>query len=215
MRKILLAMTLTLGWATLGWTAQSQAQATTFQIRNDGGSRAQFESDAPLETITGVSSHVTGELRVDPNQLSGARGTIRVRVDSIRTGVTLRDEHLRGSNWLDAERFENAEFTLTGVEGASRLTPNADSPQRLTLIGRFTLHGRTRNVRARARVRFMPNVDQARLKGDVIRGRAQFTVRLSDYGVSIPLLVRAKVSNEITVSIDLRAVHRSSAQADD
>lgn len=185
----------------------AHAQTREFEIRNDGGSRIQFISDAPLETITGVSSHVTGEVRVDPNNLSAARGTVRVRVASIRTGVDLRDEHLRGDGWLDAENHPNATFEIRRVEGASRLEPNQST--RVRIHGRFTIHGVTRDVTANARVRLIPLNDELRrahIDGDVIRAQASFRVELEDYDVSVPLPVRLKVSNEIRVNVTIRAI---------
>ena len=200
-------VSLILAALTLGLTSLASAQSREFTIRNDGGSRIQFISDAPLETITGVSSHVTGAVNVDPSDLSSARGTIRVRVASIRTGVDLRDEHLRGDGWLDAERYENATFEITRVEGASSLSPNQTT--RVRIHGRFSLHGVTRDVVANARVRLIPLNDElraARITGDVIRAQASFRVQLTDYDVSVPLPVRLKVANEIRVNVTIRAV---------
>src|SRR5690242_9461254 len=106
--RIIFAFVLTSAFATL-----ASAQARTFESRNDGGSRIQFISDAPLETITGVTTHVTGQLTVDPNNLATARGTIAVRIATIRTGIDLRDEHLRAENWLNAQAYPNATFEIT------------------------------------------------------------------------------------------------------
>ncbi|GAB4202370.1 MAG: hypothetical protein OHK0013_15560 [Sandaracinaceae bacterium] len=184
----------------------ARAQARTFVIRNDGGSRIQFVSDAPLETITGVSSHVTGELSVDPQNLATARGRVNVQIASIRTGIDLRDEHLRADNWLDAGRYPQAVFEITGVEGASTLPPN--EMQRLRLRGRFTLHGVTREIVAEAQVRLVPFSEElraARVDGDVVRAQASFRVRLSDFGVSIPAIVQLKVANDIEVNVTIRA----------
>ncbi len=194
-------------FAVLGLGSVAAAQARTFEVRNDGGSRIQFISDAPLETITGVSSHVTGNVQVDPANLAASRGTIQVRVATIRTGVDLRDEHLRGDNWLDAQRFQNATFEITRVTGATRLTPNR--PARVQLHGRFSIHGVTRDIVASAEVRFIPLNDELRtqhITGDVIRAQATFTVLLTDYNVTVPLPVRLKVSNEIRVNVTIRAV---------
>ncbi len=185
----------------------ASAQARTFHVRNDGGSRIQFISDAPLETITGVSSHVTGDLTIDPNNLAQSRGTIAVRVATIRTGIDLRDEHLRADNWLDAQRYPNATFEITRVEGAERLEPNRVA--NLRIHGRFTIHGVTHDVVANARVRLIPLTDEMRanhITGDVIRGQASFRLLLTDYNVSVPLPVRLKVANEIRVNVTIRAV---------
>lgn len=201
------ATLLAAGTLGLVGSASARAQARPFEIRNDGGSRAQFISDAPLETITGVSSHVTGEVRVDPNDLSSARGTVHVRIASIRTGIDLRDEHLRSDNWLDAANHPNATFEIVRVEGASRLQPNQST--RVRIHGRFSVHGVTRNVTANAQVRLIPLNDELRrahINGDVIRAQASFNIQLEDYNVSVPLPVRLKVSNDIRINVTIRAV---------
>lgn len=176
----------------LAFAPSASAQVRSFEVQR--ASRVEFVSDAPLETITGRSSQVRGEIRLDPSDLSTASGTIRVPVASLRTGNDLRDEHLRDDGWLDAERFPDATFEITRFEGASELQPNR--PTRLRLRGRFTVHGVTRDVVANVNVRHT---------GDELRGTATFNLELTDYDVSVPLPVRLKVSNEIRVNVTLRA----------
>jgi polyisoprenoid-binding protein YceI len=152
---------------------------------------------------------------VDPAQLSSARGNVAAQVATLRTGNDTRDEHLRGDHWLDAGQFPAATFAVTAVEGAEALTAN--QPAELRVRGRFTLHGVTKNIVATAGVRWMPITDELRrtpgITGDVIRIRASFDVLLTDYGVSVPQIVRLKVANEIAVSVDLRAIAQPVAAA--
>lgn len=175
------------------------AQARTFTV-GGSGNRIRFTSDAPLETMVGTSSRLSGSFVFDPANLASASGTVEVPIASLRTGIDLRDEHLRSSSWLDAARFPNARFELISVSGASSLTPGAE--QRLTLRGRFTLHGQTREVSARARVTLVAGAAGAR---DTVRVRARFDVRLSDYGVSIPDVVQLKVADQIAVDVSVNA----------
>lgn len=176
----------------LSTSTLAEAQARTFNVTRG---RATFVSRATLETINGVSNSMTGSVQVDPGNLAATRGTLTVPVSSLRTGIDLRDEHLRGSDWLDAANHPNATFEITGAEGASALTANQEV--RFTLVGRFTLHGQTKTVRAQVRARW----DGA----GRIRGRATFSIRLSDYNVTINRLVQEKVSNNIAITIDIRA----------
>lgn len=174
--------------APLGVYAQARTMAVT-------GS-ASFVSDAPLETIRGRSSRVSGSVNFDPSNLSSASGTVQIPVSSINTGVALRDQHLRGSDWLDAANHPNITFTLQSVEGASSLTP--DQEARVTLRGTINVHGVARPARARARVKLIS-------ESNTLRVRARFTVNLPAHGVTVPALVRAKVSDEITVNVNLTA----------
>lgn len=184
---------------SLAVTSGAQAQTRTFRVGS--GSRIQFVSDAPLERITGVSTSVSGEFTADPSSLGSARGRIQVPVSSIGTGLELRDEHLHGSDWLDAARYPTATFEITRVEGATALVPNEVT--RVTLVGNFTIHGHSHEVRASTQVRLIPGGgDGGR---DLIRAQARFTIQLSDYSVSISAPVRLKVSNTITVNVSIRA----------
>jgi polyisoprenoid-binding protein YceI len=196
-----------LGLASFLAPPSADAQSRTFRIQRGGGSRIQWVSDAPLERITGVSDGVTGELSLDPANLASARGTVNVEIASIRTGLDLRDEHLRGPDWLDAGRHPRATLEITGVEGASEL--RAGEVQRVTIRGRFTLHGVTRDITASAQVRLQPLNDELRaqgVRGDLVRAQASFDVELSDYQVSISAPVRLKVSNTIRINVTIRAV---------
>jgi polyisoprenoid-binding protein YceI len=172
------------------------AQARTFTIGS--GSRVAFTSNAPLETINGTSSTVRGSVSVNPANLGSVSGRLEVPIRTLRTGLDLRDEHLHGDGWLDAARFPNAVFEIDSVQGASSLTPNVEA--RVTVVGRFTLHGQTHPIRAESRVKLVTGEGP-----DQLRVRSRFTVNLPQYGVSVPALVRAKVSDNITVNITLRA----------
>jgi polyisoprenoid-binding protein YceI len=181
-----------------------QAQARSFQI--DGG-QAQFVSEAPLERITGNSAKVRGALTLDPAQPGAARGEVRVAVASIRTGVELRDEHLRGASWLDSGRFPDAIFSIGSVTGGA-LVPNQASE--LNVSGTFEVHGVKRDLSTTARVRYTPGPAGGR---DGLRIQASFVVQLEHYKVSIPSIVALKVAKNIRVNVDLRASAPAAVQA--
>ena len=100
----------------------ASAQVRTFRV--ESGSRATFVSEAPLETINGVTSRVTGELRVNTASLGSTTGTFTIPTNSLRTGIDLRDEHLQSSTWLDASANPNITFEITRVEGATSIAAN-------------------------------------------------------------------------------------------
>lgn len=181
----------------------ADAQARTYGIQRGGGSRIQWVSDAPLERVTGVNNAVHGELTVDPANLASARGQVHVDIAQMRTGIDLRDEHLRGPDWLDAGSHPRATLEITGIEGATQLT--AGQTQRVTIRGRFTLHGITRDITASAQVRLIPAAGDT---PELIRAQASFAIQLSDYQVSISAPVRLKVSNDIRINVTIRALAR-------
>jgi polyisoprenoid-binding protein YceI len=199
--RLVLTAATAIACSILGPTSAG-AQARTFEVQR-GESRIQWISDAPLERITGVNNAVHGSLEVDPQNLASARGSVHVDIAQMRTGIDLRDEHLRGPDWLDAGSHPRATLEITGVEGATSLTPN--EVQRVTLRGRFTLHGVTRDVSTQAQIRLIPASGDTPM---LIRAQASFGIELSDYGVSISAPVRLKVSNQIRINVTIRAVAR-------
>lgn len=161
---------------------------------DDTQSRVQFVSDAPLEKITGVGHALKGDVEFDPGNIAATSGRVELTVASIRTNIDLRDEHLRGPDWLDAKKFPTIKFEIKKVEGAASLTP--DTPVEVKVHGKLTMHGVTRDETAAATVRWV--------QSEGIRLQAQFKVNLTNYKVSVPALVRLKVSDEIGLNVMLK-----------
>ena len=185
--------------ACMAVPAVSQADATTFFVRADGKSKATFVSDAPLETMVGKSSKVSGSLTVDPADITKTTGSFKVPVVSLRTDNDLRDEHLQGDGWLDAKKTPNIHFEITEVILGKKDSPALKSGKyrKVQVKGKFTAHGVSKPVLAKGTVNW---------SGKQLRIKADFTVVLEDHNVSVPSIVRLKVANDIAVSVDLRAV---------
>ncbi|MGB5365114.1 MAG: YceI family protein [Polyangiales bacterium] len=184
--------------ACMAVPAVSQADATTFLVRADGKSKATFVSDAPLETMVGKSSKVSGNLAVDPADITKTTGSFKVPVVSLRTDNDLRDEHLQGDGWLDAKKTPNIHFEITEVILGKKDSPALKSgkDRKVQVKGKFTAHGVSKPVLAKGTVNW---------SGKQLRIKADFTVVLEDHNVSVPSIVRLKVANDIAVSVDLRA----------
>ena len=185
--------------APLALTASASAQARTFKVDGSGGSSIQFVSDAPLEKFTGKTSSLSGEITVDPNKAEKTKADVKADVATIKTNVALRDEHLAGENWLDAKKYPQARFVVTKVTGIDKLKPN--DVVEGTVHGKFTIHGVTKDVQTKAKVRYTPGSGGK----DQLRVQASFTIHLEDYKVSIPSIVALKVSPDIVVNVDIKA----------
>jgi len=183
--------------APLALSGTASAQSKTFKVDGAGGSSIQFVSDAPLEKFTGKSTSLSGTIDVDPAKIDKGKGEIKADVATIKTNVALRDEHLAGENWLDAKKFPQAKFVISKISGASALKPN--DLTEVTVSGKFSIHGVTKDVTTTAKVRFTPGAKPA------LRVVASFTIHLEDYKVSIPKIVALKVSPDIVVNVDLKA----------
>jgi polyisoprenoid-binding protein YceI len=197
MRRLNQLLSFVLMLAPLALAASASAQSQTFKVDGNGASSIQFVSDAPLEKFTGKSNSLSGEITVDPNKPEKAKGDVRAEVATIKTNVALRDEHLAGENWLDAKKYPQARFVITKISGVSKLKPN--DLTEVTVNGKFSLHGVTKDVTTKAKVRYTPGAKAT------LRVQTSLTVHLEDYKVSIPSIVALKVSPDIVVNVDIRA----------
>ncbi|MDB4977317.1 MAG: hypothetical protein JWN48_5658 [Myxococcaceae bacterium] len=176
------------------------AEAHARKADGEGGSNVQFVSDAPLETFTGKTTKLSGTITVDPAHAEHGKADLKAEAGSIKTNLTLRDEHLASESWLDAKRYPEAHFVITKIVGAKALKPN--DLTEVTVHGRFTLHRVTRDVVAKTEVRFSPGTKPS------LRVQSSFTVHREDYKVSIPKLVSLKVSPDIVVNVAIMALAR-------
>lgn len=163
-----------------------------------------FESDAPLEAIKGQSNQVVGFAVAGPESDPATlrAGEWHLPVDSIRTGIALRDEHLTGRDWLDAKSHPDIVFQLTDVR-AARLSKESAGfrAYEATLVGDMTIHGQTQQMTIpKATITFLDASDRTAktAKGDLLLIRASYTVTLSDFGVSHPV-IGDKVANTIDI----------------
>lgn len=164
--------------------ALAQTPATgvqTFEIRPGGMSRVTFTSDAPLETIDGVSTNTTGTFTVDlAHPTQGLHGEVQITTASLTTGSTMRDEHLRSANWLDAEHNPNITFTLASVTLPGPLA--AHHAITGNLQGELTVHGQHHHITVPVTLEYVPltpdmaAMAQFGVNADMIRIQTEFHI---------------------------------------
>ncbi len=178
-------------------------------------SRATFKSDALLETVVGntAAEGIQGTLVVDPAHPQEAKGTIRVDMNTVRTGVDKRDADMRGKNFLDTEVEANrwVTFELRAIEVSGPLVVGKEIPAKV--IGILTVKQKAvqRTVDATvAWIKLTPEQVEAQKRfgftGDNIKVRAKFATTFTDHGLQIPQILILKVSNDIQLETDLTFV---------
>jgi len=190
----------------------ARAETITFKLLPTY-SRATFKSDAPLETFVGNTAGpgVAGALTVDPASPKAAAGTVRVDLNTVRTGVDKRDADMRSKDYLDTEASEAnrwAVFGFKSVETAGPLEPGKEMPAKVK--GILTIKGKPIETVADARVTYVKltpeQVEGQKRFGftsDNIKVRAKFATTFTNHGMQIPQLLFLKVSNDILLETDL------------
>jgi polyisoprenoid-binding protein YceI len=168
-----------------------------------GNNQLTFFSESTLEDFTGVCNQIGGDCQLDPKNLEQFTGRFFVRVEDMKTGIDLRDEHMRGKDWLDAQQFPQIMIDITSVTDVKKQGEDSAS---MVLVGTCALHGKTDEVRIPCTLKYLVETPRTmrRVKGDLIRLRAKFPVKLSDYDISGPKgadVVGLKVADEIDVKV--------------
>lgn len=190
---VLLASTLT---AAFSWAAPIE-----FDFKDPKGvNNVVFKTDAPLESINGTATGISGKVTFDPDNPGAIKGTIVVKAASLHVPNPTMKEHLHGDGWLDVAKHPDIIFEVTGTKNlkADAHVATAD------VTGKMTLKGTTREVTVPVKMTYLKDKLKARQgkDGDLLVLRAQFTIKRSDYGVNAAKF-EEKVSDEIELSLSL------------
>ncbi len=178
-------------------------------------SRATFKSDAPLETFVGntAAEGVQGTLTVDSARPQDAKGTVRVDMNAVKTGVEERDADMRSKNFLDTGVEANrwVTFEIKSVEIAGPLVAGKEVPAKIT--GVLTVKQKPVQRTADGTVTLItltPEQVEAQKRfgftADNIKVRAKFATTFSDHGIAVPQIFVFKVANDIQLETDLTFV---------
>lgn len=190
-------------------SAELAEKGTLYYTLSGEEAQVLFTSRAPLENIVGKSNKVVGYAVAGPTdnpaKLVGAHWVLPV--ESMATGIPLRDAHMAGDEWLHAKEFPTIEFKLTKVEDIKEVKRGEGfSTWQATLVGQMTLHGVTKELSVpEAKLSFLDASDRTAsiAPGDLLFVKTSYTVKLSDFGIrhkDVP----DKVSDEIRLEQTLR-----------
>jgi len=175
----------------------------TFSFKDKvGRNQTTFFSTTPLEDITGMSTDVWGTVSFDIEDVENTlKGEILISTASLRSGIDLRDEHIRGADWLDAEKFPTISFKIKEVAGIEKIE---DNKLKVKVLGEFTLHGVTKEVESEVTLVYLEEneMTKMRLPGDLLGVRATININLSNYGVQHMALGK-KVSDKIEINVNI------------
>jgi polyisoprenoid-binding protein YceI len=158
----------------------------TFYVNSRAGnSQVTILSQSTLEDFTTVCNQVGGQWQVDPRNIESLHGRFSLRVEHMHTGIELRDHDLREPAWFDAAKYPEVVIEITKAEEVKKTGASAAA---LKLVGTCALHGKVRPISIPCTMTYLDEspVTMKLVKGDVVRLRAEFEVKLSDYGITGP-----------------------------
>lgn len=174
----------------------------TITLNNKVGSnQAQFSSKAPLENIDGGTATVTGSFTLDLGNLEATTGKVVVAVNTMQTGIALRDRHLQEKDWLDAESNPNITFDIKKLSGVQIVSSGGGKGiAKANAEGVFTLHGVGKAMTISIEITYMEKAPN-----DLVMIKVNdFPVSLKEHGVTGRKgIIGSKVSEIITIKATL------------
>jgi polyisoprenoid-binding protein YceI len=152
-----------------------------------------------VSTTSGAFNEYEGTITYDPKDLSTFKSDVTIQAKSIDTHVAKRDDHLRGADFFDVEKFPT--ITFVGKSLAS-----AGEEGKYILTGDLTLKGVTKEVSFPVTI---AGPIKSPMGGDNVIGlEGQLTINRQDYGVTWNKAMDNGgfvVSNDIPISISIEA----------
>ena len=201
-KSLVLSLLITTAAVAGGFDINSKGEQTFSFKDKMGRNQATFFSTTPLENITGMSTDVWGTVSFDIADVENTlKGEILISTASLRSGIDLRDEHIRSADWLDAEQFPTISFKLKEIKEIVKIE---DNKLKVKVLGEFTVHGVTKEVESEVTLVYLEENEMTKMKmpGDLLGVKAKININLSDYGVQHMALGK-KVSDEIEININI------------
>ena len=171
------------------------AESRTYEIRSDPKNLVEFHAADTYDEFDGRTSKVTGTIVADPAKPSAARVDVTINLDSLDTGIALRNREMR-QRYLETPKWPNGTFKSIDVEGPAAIAIN--QPADLRITGDLTIHNVTKRVTLPVRVVLIPD--------GRVHITTQFNVHMPDFGISVPSNILVTVDNNIPVRLDVWAV---------
>jgi polyisoprenoid-binding protein YceI len=127
----------------------------------------------------------TNELSIKDD---GQTVTYVVPLASLKTGIDLRDRHMR-EKYLQTDKYPDAVLVVpwSGIR-----LPESGQAVTQTVTGQMSLHGRTKDV---------PVTYTVRKKGDVYETTGRVPLNIKDFGIDIPSYLGVTVKPDIETSV--------------
>jgi polyisoprenoid-binding protein YceI len=201
--------TITLFLALTGLNLAAFADTENFDFKDPKGvNNVVFRTDAPLESINGTATGISGSVNYDAASPGSLKGKIVVDAATLHVPNAMMQGHLQGAQWLDVTKNPEITFEVTSLDNVK----TDDNMTTADVTGNFTLHGITKQIAVPGvKITFLKDKLKDRfpqLQGDLLVIRASFKIKRSDFDINKGKY-EDKVSDEIQLNLSIagQAVH--------
>lgn len=170
----------------IGAIASVNAQSRFF-TKNGKVSFDATTSTSP-EKIVGVNEKATSIIDITTGTMEFA-----ILMKAFNFEKALMQEHFN-ENYVESDQFPKAVFKGT-VVNISTVALAKDGSYPVTVKGMLTMHGETKEIIAEGSLTVKDNA--------IVAGKSAFKIKLNEFKIEIPSLVKDKLSNDANIVVDL------------
>jgi YceI-like domain len=150
--------------------------------------RIEFFSKSPMEDIEARNKSVAAVLDTKSGALQ-----FSVLMRGFEFEKALMQEHFN-ENYVESNKYPKAEFKGS-VTNNAEVNYSVDGTYPVKVAGTLTIHGVTQNIQTTGSIKVV---------GGKIEAVSSFNIKVSDYKIKIPSVVKDKVSNNIKITVDCK-----------
>jgi len=157
-----------------------------------------FLMDAPLESINGTATGVSGTVSFDPAKPAATTGKIVLATSSLHVDNPLMKKHMLDEGWMHVSKFPTIEFVAVKMTNVKTSGTSIIA----TIAGKLTVKGVTKKVSVPVRLTYLKGmlIKRNRVPGDLLVLRCDLTIKRSDFGINAGNN-EEKVSDEIELKL--------------
>ena len=177
------------------FTAAAWAQASQWQIDPAHTTAAFTVRHMGISNVHGRFTKLEGSATVDDSDVTKSSVNTTIYVDSIDSGVQMRDNDLKSPNYFDAAQFQTITFKSKSI---------SKSGDKLKIVGDLTIHGVTKEVTLDVDGPSAPIKQGPNLRRGL---SATTTINRKDFGVGAKAPA-AMIGEDIQIQIDAELVQK-------
>jgi len=178
------------------------AGSATFDFTDPSGvSNLSFDMTAPVESISGSADGISGSIDFDPAKPEATNGTISVATSSLMVPKAKMRDHIMGSMWMDAKKYPEMTFKLSGVSG---LKAAGDGVFKGQANGTMTVKGVAKELNTEVTIKHLVGKLGAKLpgkKGDLLVVSGTLIVNRDAFNINAGQKLD-KVANDIHIGLN-------------
>jgi polyisoprenoid-binding protein YceI len=184
-----------LGIASLLALSNAMAEIENYKI-DKAHSFANFSIRHVASKLSGTFSDVTGNLKIDRDNLANSSVDAKISLLSVNTSLAKRDEHIKKEEYLDVGHFADMQFVSTKVIASKNANEGV-------IAGKLTLHGVTKELTFPFKVLGFANDPWGGYRTGI---EAKTNLKASDFGFTWAAKAGGPVGDDLEVTLLIEGV---------